>query len=216
MRWLRRLWPEPPPESEAEEAEEPEDTEETGPPAVERAAPGIAALFHELEPDGTHAVLDLGPAARTHLDIYSRYARRIRFADLLGAPARGENWATALQALPSGARELFDVVLAWDLLDRMSPEEHPLLVERLAGLTSEGALLHILVNASPDRPPRPVRFTLQSLERIRHEPEAHPWPTWPPLLPAEVERVLEPFHVIHAFTLRLGYRAYVAVRREEE
>jgi hypothetical protein len=34
----------------------------------------------------------------------------------------------------------------------------------------------------------------------------------PELLPAEVERLVRPFSVTAAFTLRLGYREYVAER----
>jgi len=80
VRWLRRTRHDEPSEVGAEG---PEDA--TGPPVVERAAPGMAAFFAELEEDGSHAVLDLGPAAEANFRLYGRFARRIRFADLLNA-----------------------------------------------------------------------------------------------------------------------------------
>jgi hypothetical protein len=36
------------------------------------------------------------------------------------------------------------------------------------------------------------------------------------LLPAQVEKLLEPFDVVRAFTLRTGMREYMAVKRSDE
>ena len=95
MGWLRRTGPPAPGEADEEERRK-----AAGPPEVERSAPGIAALFADLNEDGSHAVLDLGSATETNFGLYGRYARRIRFADLLTAPMRGEPWAGALRSLP--------------------------------------------------------------------------------------------------------------------
>lgn len=177
---------------------------------MEGSAPGIEALFSPLREDGTHAVLDLGPAQPSHLAIYSRFARRIRFADLLGAPGRGESWETALESLPGAPGKSFDVVLAWDLLDRISPKYRPVLVETLVRLTSPEARLHVLVDPSEKLTVPPVRFTLRNTRTVARRLSGDAQPAWPPVMPAEVERLLRPFEVIHAFTLRSGYRAYVA------
>lgn len=85
MGWLRRTGPPAP-----GEAGKAEPREAAGPTEVERSAPGIAALFADLNEDGSHAVLDLGSATETNFELYGRYARRIRFADLLTAPMRGK------------------------------------------------------------------------------------------------------------------------------
>jgi hypothetical protein len=50
------------------------------------------------------------------------------------------------------------------------------------------------------------------MDRVVQQPLGDPVPAGPELLPAEVERLVRPFQVIHAFTLRPAYREYVAVR----
>jgi len=183
------------------------------PESVERAAPGVAALFAGLSQDGRHAVLDFGTAAETKLHLYSGFARRIRFADLLTDPPHGDAWAAALRALPPHPDQPYDLVLAWNLLDRLAPEERPPLVERLTQLTVSGARLYVVVDISKEPNTRPLRFTLLDADRVRQQAVGPPHPAQPQLLPAEVERLLEPFRVVHAFTLRRGLREYVAIRR---
>lgn len=181
--------------------------------AEERAAPGIAALFDGLDQDGDHAVLDLGPATDRHLRLYRSFARQIGFADLLPEPPRGRGWAAALDALPSRPSRPFDIVLLWNLFDRLAPTERSSLMERVVELTGPGARLYTVVEASESASSRPMGFTLVDLGRVSQEPLGPPEPARERLLPAEVERLLSPFEVMRAFTLRLGWREYVAVRR---
>lgn len=192
---------------------EPEEAPEPLPPPLERTAPGVAALFDGLCPDGGHTVLDLGPGARSHLDLYGSFARRIRFADFLTDPPRGPEWAEALQALPPPPQRPYDIVLAWNLLDRIWPEARPPLIERLAELTGPGARLYAVVDTSGERTAPPLRFTLLALDRLRQEAVGPRRPIHEPLLPAQVEKLLRPFEVVRAFTLRDGLREYFAVKR---
>jgi hypothetical protein len=164
--------------------------------------------------DRTHAVLDLGPAASRSLRLYSGFARWVRFADLLSDAGRPRGWAAAIRALPEQPQRPYDLVFGWDILDRLFPEERPRLVERLAEVTAPTVRLHLLVDAS-DRPTRrPLRFTLLGADRMRLEPTGPERPAHRKVLPAEVERLLEPFQVARAFTLKSGLREYVAMRGE--
>lgn len=205
MSWLSRIGRDPPPDIE--------EAEETAPARVERGAPGVSALLSGLGKDRSHAVLDLGPAAEGNLRVYSGYARRIRFAGLLTSPPAGESWAEALREIPRYPEQPYDIVLAWNLLDRMAPEHRPLVVERLVDLTAPGARLYAVVDTSGKRTTRALRFNLLDEERVSQEPVGPEHPAWPQILPAEVERVLAPFQVSQAFVLRLGMREYVAARR---
>lgn len=206
MSWLRRMGrdpspPGPPPEEPVQEH-------------VERASPGIAALLDGLSEDRSHAVLDLGPAADSSLRVYSRFARRIRFADLFDAAQSHDLWVDALNALPEQPERPYDLVFIWNLLDHVSPEERPRLVARLAALTAEDARLYVVVEGSGDGPSSPLRFSLVDVDRMRYEPGTAAPPPWPPLLPAEVDRLLAPFQVVRAFTSKVGLREYVAMRRQ--
>jgi hypothetical protein len=182
------------------------------PAPMERAAPGVAAIFAGLRKDRRHAVLDLGPAAESNLRLYSAYARWIRFTDFLSDPPHGDAWAAAMRALPPLPQRPYDLVLAWNLLDRLAPDERPLLIRRLDQLTGPGARLSVVVDASGESTTCPLRFTLLGLERVSQQAMGPPEPAQPQLLPAEVGRILEPFEVIRAFTVRLGLREYVAVK----
>jgi hypothetical protein len=202
--WLRRGRREP--SQDATEA-----NEET-PSRVERASPGVAALFESVGEGGDHAVLDFGPAVGGNLRVYSRFARRVRFADLLTAPPAGTSWEAALGDLPSFPNQRYDLVFAWNVLDRIAPEQRHLFVERLVDLTAPNTRLYVVVDTTGDRSTRPLRFNLIGEDRVSQEPTGPPIPAWPQILPAEMERLLEPFRVTQAFVLRLGMREYVAVR----
>jgi hypothetical protein len=205
--WLSRIGWGVPREAESEAAQR-----EVGLPRVERSAPGIASLFSNLEEDGSHAVLDLGPASESSFRIYSRFARRIRFAGLLEAPQRGETWTEALRLFPDTVAGPFDLLLAWNVLDRVPPELRSPVVQLLARIAARGARLYVLVDASGESLCHPLRFTLPGLDRVSHQVLGEPYPAGSRLLPAEVKRVLEPFEVVQAFTLKDGFREYVAVR----
>lgn len=176
----------------------------------EGAAPGIAALFQGIAEDRTHAVLDLGPASDQNLRVYGRFARWIHFADLFGETWSHSHSGGGLQ-LPRLERA-YDIVLGWDILDRMFPESGARLVQWLASTTAPGARVHVIVRASEDAISQPLRFTLQDLGRIRYEIAGTARLPLARLLPADVRKVLAPLQIQHAFTLKSGLREYLAVR----
>jgi hypothetical protein len=53
---------------------------------------------------------------------------------------------------------------------------------------------------------------LAGLDRVSVQVVGPPEAAQPALLPAPVERLLRPFTIMHAFTLRSGLREYVAVK----
>lgn len=206
MSWLRRTGRAPPLDTPAAAAQ---------PEAFEGAAPGLAALLKGLSEDRSLAALDLGPATDRSLRSYSRFARWIRFADLFGEPwpHAGEAAGGPLNTVLPPLDRPYDLVFAWDALDRLLPDDRPRLVEWLADGTAADAHLHLVVRTSDEALMTPVRFVLLDTDRIRYE--AAGTARLPPsrLLPADVARVLGPFQVVHAFTLKTGFREYVAHRR---
>ena len=204
MDWLRRTG----------RTATPDPAQETSPGAVERSTPGVAALLDGVKEDRTHAILDLGEATESSFSVYSRFARRIRFADLLAGAGSSGVCTAALRAVPPQPERPYDLLFAWDLLDRIFPEERPRLVQRLAELSSADARLHVMTESSGKPTTQPMRFSLVGVDRIRYEPTGPARPARPELLPAEVERLLAPFEVVRAFTLKVGLREYVAVRRK--
>lgn len=179
---------------------------------AEHIAPGLVAFFDKIAADRSHAVLDLGPGAGVSLRVYSRFARWVRFADVLTTATSPAGWPEVLGSLPPHPERPFDLIIAWDVLDRLQPANRPVLVRRLAEISSPDARLFLL-SASPNASAIGLpRCTLLEIDRIQYEmvPEARP--AHPPILPAEVPPTIEPFRVLRAFTTRTGLRQYVAER----
>jgi hypothetical protein len=182
--------------------------------SVERATPGIAALLEGVSEDQSHAVLDVGPATHTSLRVYGRFAGRVRFADALEEVGAGPGSTAALDLLPPQPEQPYDLVFAWDLFDRLFPEDRQRVMQRLTEITASDAKLYVLVDSS-DRPEAdPLRFALMDTDRLRYEPTGPPRSVKRRLLPAEVEQLLQPFRVMRAFTLKGGFREYVATRQQ--
>lgn len=178
---------------------------------VERSTPGVAALLDGIDEDGSHAVLDLGPSVDANFRLYGRFASNIRFADLLSVRSR-QGLSAALETIPPQPDPPYDLIFAWDTLDRLFPPERPRLMERLAGVSAGDARLHAVFRASDEATTPPLRFVLLGLDRMRCEPTGPPRSPGPRLLPTEVEELLGPFSVIRGFTLRGQLREYVAAR----
>lgn len=208
MKWLERI------RRGQATAPTPEPPGEPGPGALERASPALAALFRTLHDDGRHSVLDLGPAGSRHLRLLGRYARQIRFAGLIPRAHGDASWTTSIRELPFNTDEPYDVVLAWDLLDRLRPEERPGVIARFAEITAPEARVYMMVNASGATMSRPIHFTLLEPDRVSQREVGPPEPANPELVPAKLERILPPFQVTHAFYLRSGWREYVVAKRD--
>jgi hypothetical protein len=186
-----------------------EEKSSTPPPDPGRASPGLEALISGLGKGRGHTILDLGPSVEGNFTHYSRYARRIRFADFLTNPPRGAAFTAALHALDPPPGGAFDLVLVWNLMDLLVPDERAGLISRLHEITDRGARIYMVVDSSGAEVTQPFRFTVLDSSHLRQEPMGRLQPIRYPLLPAEVIRVLSPFEVLHAFTLRNGLREYV-------
>lgn len=207
MSWLRRTG--------RSTSAEPTAPPEPQPAPVEGAAPGVASVLKGVSAERSHSLLDLGPASDESLRLYGRYARWVRFADVLSeawGPRPSGSAAGLLRAAVPQTDRPYDLVFGWDILDRLFPQHRPQLAEWIVDITAPGARVHVLVRTSEDVPMQPMRFVLLEADRIRYELMGSA--KLPPsrLLPADVARVLAPLQVVHAFTLKTGFREYIAVR----
>ena len=180
---------------------------------AERASPGLAALFDTLREGGNHSVLDLGPARGRHLDLLTRFAGQVRFAGLVPRSLVGEAWASALRALPPNASSPYDVVLGWDLLIWLDPDERAAATARLAEITAPRARIYLIVDGTGTATAQPLEYTLAGTGRVAERAVGPPQRVSHPLLPAQVERALSPLEVMRAFVLRTGAREIVAKKR---
>lgn len=191
-----------------------EASEEPPPGPVERNTPGISALFGGIDEDASHAVLDLERATGSSLRVYERFAAQVRFADLLAIRSE-RGLAGALSDIRSQPERPYDLVFAWNTLDRIPPPERSHLVRRLTEVSAPGARLHVVADASEGTTTEvPVRFSLLGVDRMRYELDATARPVRDRLLPADMEQLLAPFRVVRGFTSQTGLREYVAFLEE--
>jgi hypothetical protein len=186
--------------------------EESAPAPVERSAPGIDTLLEGSGTERSLSVLDLGGASEASFKFYAQFSRRIQFADILDDPSPGEGFSSRMETLGLDHHPRFDLVLAWDILDRLAEDDRPALVERLAEITAPTARLYVLVDASGRHETYPLHFSVLGPDQVLQQTVGPARSAGQELLPAEVERLLRPFRVVHAFTLRHGWREYVAVK----
>ncbi len=182
---------------------------------MEGALPGMSSLLSGLGPGEVRSVLDLGPASGPSLRVYSGFARWVRFANLPGRMGSGEGRDRMLGPLPSSPGPPYDLILAWNALDDLVPELQSQVVQRIVEVSAPSARLHALFDASGRRTASPMRFSLLDPGRMLLEPVGPPRPRGPQLLPGGVESILEPFHVLRGFSLKTGFREYLAVRRSK-
>lgn len=170
-------------------------------------------MLDGVSADRSHAVLDLGAAAESSLRVYSRFARWVRFADLLSATATEAEIEATLQSVPENPQRPYDLIFAWDILDRVNAKARPRLIARLTEITAPDARLYAIVHSAGEAFRPPLRFALLDVDTICYEESGRALSAGPPILPAELEKVVEPFRVLRAFTTRVGLREYVGVRR---
>ena len=180
-------------------------------PSPARSA--LALLFEDLRADGRHAILDLGMASRSRLRLLGRYGRQIRFAGLLPPSSPSLDLGPEAASIPANREQPYDVVLAWDLLDHLDDVRRESAVQRLDEITSPDARLYVVVASGGGASVRPVRMDLVDLDVVSHELVGPQRSASPELLPARVEKLLTPFQVVRAVSLRIGMREYVARKR---
>jgi hypothetical protein len=188
---------------------------------------GLPALLDSLPTEGRPAILDLGPAVGVNIDFWSDLGCRVHVADLHdslhpSAPSWSEpEGDTAL--LPAGllpAAPAFDLVLAWDLLNYLTPPQMRAVARGLAACTRHGTMLFALIGTLRQMPPRPLRYRIVGRDRLLYEdgPAGAPRVAeatrpCPRYRQPDLERGLPLFSVATSYLLRTGVQEYLFARR---
>jgi hypothetical protein len=183
----------------------------TLPEVATLAAPGLELIFSQVPRSGAARVLDLGPAVSDNLALLAPWASCVQVVDLFRSSA-GATPGEVLAGLSAAGAEAFDVALAWDALDYLSPAAVGPFIAALGALCRRGAWLHALVHTSESMPAAPCRYRITEGFRLRCEPAASDMVGAPNLSPAEVEKRLVGFRLEHGFLLSQGMREFVAIR----
>jgi len=81
----------------------------------------------------------------------------------------GEEWVSALRALPPNDSSPYDVVLGWDLLIWLDPDERAAATARLAEITAPRARIHLIVDGTGAATAQPLEYTLVGAGRLAEQ-----------------------------------------------
>jgi hypothetical protein len=186
--------------------------------SMEYKSLGLSTLLDFMREGGKYAVLDLGQALGVNVDFWSRYPCRLYIEDFYRSyrdaqAARPESAETAVlpDPLPLSADTVFDIILAWDLLNYLSLEEIDALIGRLRPYCRPGTFLFALVSTQAEIPEEPNIFRIVDRERMVYGSRTQKTRSSPRYHPKDLARWLAPFEVASSFLLRNGIQEYVFV-----
>ncbi len=179
---------------------------------------GLRGVLPESE-TATLRVLDLGPARAANLDFFSRYGGRLTVADfyrgLRAARAsttsdEDERKAKAFaELLPFDKTTRFDLVLAWDLLNYLTPQEQHVLMKCLEPFCLAGTAILAFVSTQKEMPPAPSAYSIRDADTLvceEREGRARPCPRY---LEGDLLKRMQGLTVENRYQLRNGMLEYV-------
>jgi len=181
---------------------------------------GLRALLPESE-NATLRVLDLGPARAANLDFFSRYGGHLTVADFYSglrtarAATSGEDGDDDRKAkafaelLPFDKATRFDLVLAWDLLNYLTPQEQHLLMTCLEPFCLAGTAILAFVSMQKEMPPAPSAYSIRDADTLLYEERegrARPCPRY---LEGDLLKRMQGLTVENRYQLRNGMLEYV-------
>jgi hypothetical protein len=181
-------------------------------------SPGLETILRDSSGKPPPVVLDLGPPVAANLATLQRLTREIYILDLLrghriqetGPRSVGDRATDVLNKIPDQSSGTFDLVLAWDVLEYLTPSESAAIVSWLAAHASPGALLFAVFSTGGVIADDPSGYAIVNECCIERRPGGSGFRPGSALAPSDQERRLAPFQVIHSYVLRHGVREVVA------
>ena len=179
---------------------------------------GLRSLLPESE-DATLRVLDLGPARSANLEFFSRYGGRLTVADLYNGlravraatPSEDDDRSAKAFAelLPFDKPARFDLILAWDLLNYLTPQEQHWLMASLEPFCLAGTGILAFVSTQKEMPPGPSAYSIRDADTLIYEErEGRPRPC-PRYLEGDLLKRMQGLTVENRCQLRNGMLEYV-------
>jgi hypothetical protein len=193
--------------------------ESEGPQTETFSSPGLVEALRGFADEGDCRVLDLGSAVSANVEYLSPFASKIQIVDAIERdlrtdPAEGTGVCrlSSLRSLIDEHRKSFNLVLLWDVLNYLTPEQTERVITVVAELCLPSARLHAIIFATETMPEMPNRYRIIDGGRLAYEPTSTFLRGAPNLPPAIVEKLLKGFRIEHSFVLRHGVHEYVATK----
>ncbi len=187
-------------------------------PRVEHPSPSLTLIASTLlNENRASRVLDLGPAFGANLDFYSQIARKIHIEDLhetlFGETVDGRGRRQLMSELLPYRNEMrFDLIMCWDILNYLCPEEINALSNHLQKFCRPGAILCALIHTRKEMPAHPTHFRICPNQKISYEYQTSELIAGPRYSKVELQKFLGPFTRMRSLLLRNGYEEQIYVR----
>ncbi|MGB6364333.1 MAG: hypothetical protein WBG64_16830 [Thermoanaerobaculia bacterium] len=202
--------------------QEPKRFNPSDPGTTESPSLALKYLLGHLDETRWSKILDLGPAVGANVEFFTQYSCKLFIADLFQAFSPGRSslglGGGALsrrlqQDLPSRDQAPFDIILAWDLLNYLEPEEMETAGRHLAALCNPKGLLFALLSNHHQLPDRPISFGIVDIDTLAYDNRSTATRPSPHYREPDLKRHLPAFVVETSFLLRNGMQEYVLARR---
>ncbi|MBA2409456.1 MAG: hypothetical protein H0V62_06690 [Gammaproteobacteria bacterium] len=181
-------------------------------------SPGFNLIAHHLRTGKRQWALDLGTAITRNIEFLSSLHCKVyveHLALMLGeinAPREGTNPGASRAAkriLSDAGQCQFDVLLAWDLLNYLTPDGLDTLVARLHEFSKRGTLLFAIMYNGKQMPGTPSRFTVLTEDCLQYASnDGEPRPHSPYSMPT-LQRKMTGFVTERTYLLQNNTQEYV-------
>ena len=179
------------------------------------AFPGVVEKFGE---DQKYQVLDLGRAYGPNVEFFSQFSCTFWVADLYRtlqsytlAPAEDDGSRLSEvfeELLPYPEDTRFDLILAWDLLNYLRPEQIETMSRRLASFSKEGTAMFAMIAIHQSIPARPCGFRIVDAATFDYDSKSDRSRPSPRYKEPDLRRLIRGFKVENTFLLRNGLQEY--------
>lgn len=186
-------------------------------PSCQRS-PGFAQIAGYLSAQRKFTLLDLGTPSAGTFEFYSSlrcklYVEGLRSVlDTLNGKLDGDEvvfpeYTEVLQTYDESVR--FDIVLAWDLFNYLSPGALERLALYLRPHCKRSTQVFGLINTAPDQPQVPLSFSIDGPDSLLYDPDQQPRRPCPRYGQRQLEEYLPCLSVDHTYLLQNRMQEYV-------
>jgi hypothetical protein len=178
----------------------------------------LKAIMELLGIEQQYRILDLGPAVGANVDFFSELSSQLYVADLLRtlgskhlAPAEEEiDWdAVFEEILPYQEGTRFDLVLAWDILNYLTPPQIQAAVRRIGDFCAMNALVYAMISTRKDIPAHSRSYHIVSSNRLVYKTPGRAIRPCPLYKEPDLVRLMPQFNVKSTYILRNGIQEYL-------
>jgi hypothetical protein len=190
---------------------------------AEHTSLALKAIMESLEDEQQYGILDLGPAVGVNVDFFSELSSQLFVADLLRtleskhpAPAEEElDWDNVFEELlPYQEGTRFDLVLAWDVLNYLTPPQIQAAARRIGSFCAADALLYAMISTRKEIPAHSRSYHIVSSEKLVYKTSGRALRPCPLYKEPYLVRFMPQFRVKSTYILRNGIQEYLMTYSE--